>query len=139
MFKEKRETVIGSVEESSSNDVIVEDFVSRDDRKRSLILPQIYASLSLRKIKGYTTGAGIGYIPSHGYFLSFVELESHLLQIAQRTRAVTCSGIDGVWWGGLQLLDRWKKSVIPLTRSVFPGNPLCQIARIKEWRVHPHS
>ena len=73
--------MIGSVEESSSNDVIGEDFVSHVDRKRSLILPQIHASLSLRKIKGNTAAAGIGYIPSHGYFLSFVELQSHQLQI----------------------------------------------------------
>jgi hypothetical protein len=73
--------VIESVEESSSNDVIGEDFVSRDDHKRSLILPQIHASLSHPKIKGNTTGTEIGYIPSHGYFLSFVQLESHQPQI----------------------------------------------------------
>jgi len=47
--------VIESVEESSSNDVIGEDFVSRVDRKSSLILPQTHASLSLPKIKGNTT------------------------------------------------------------------------------------
>lgn len=81
MLKEERETAIGTVEESSSNDVIGEDFVSRVDHKRSLILPQIQASLSLAEIEGNTTGAAIGYIPSHGYFLSFVELESHQLQI----------------------------------------------------------
>ena len=63
------------------DDVIEEDFVSRVDHKRSLIPPQIHASLSLPKIKGNTTGAEIGYIPSHGYFLSFVELESHQPQI----------------------------------------------------------
>ena len=63
MFKEEREKVIASVEESSSNDVIGEDFVSPVDRKLSLILPQIHASLSLPKIKGNTTGTKIGYIP----------------------------------------------------------------------------
>ena len=87
--------MIESVEESSSNDVIGEDFVSLVDRKRSLIPPQIHASLSLREIKGNTTRTEIGYIPSHGYFLSFVELESHQLQIESALN----EGSHLMWYG----------------------------------------
>jgi hypothetical protein len=45
-------TRVGRMEESSSNDVIAEDFVKPVDRKPSLIPPQIHVSLSLPKIKG---------------------------------------------------------------------------------------
>jgi hypothetical protein len=125
MFKDERETVIESVEESSSNDVIGEDFVSRVDRTRSLILPQTHASLSLSKIKGNTSGTETGYIPSHGYFLSFVELESH--QLANRKRSERGQSPDGVltgYGGGLQLHDQWKKSVIPFNAVRVPWESL---------------
>lgn len=61
--RRKREGVIGRVgrsEDSSSSDVIGEDFVNPLNRKPSLIPAQIHASLSLPKIKGNNTGTEIG-------------------------------------------------------------------------------
>jgi hypothetical protein len=52
---------VGRSEDSSSSDIIGEDFVNPLNGKPSLISEQIHASLSLPKIKGNTTGTEIGY------------------------------------------------------------------------------